>query len=224
MAVDLLERPLYSIGEAAALLRLPSSTLRRWLEGAEIAGKRYPPVVRPVATGSEAVTWGEFVEAGLLRGYRQKRVSMQWMRPFIDRMRQEFGVPYPLAHFRPLVDNKKLVYELQIEVDLPPALFLVQATADQMVWAEPVRDFLEKVEFAPEVDVPIRLFPLGKEQPVVIDPDISFGVPQIRGIRTELIAESVKAGGLEEAVASWGIGPADVDAAVSWESSLAKAA
>lgn len=206
------------------LLRLPTNTLRRWLEGTEVVGKPYPPVIRPESTGSDAVTWGEFVEAGLLRGYREKKVSMQRMRPFIERMRKEFGVPYPLAHFKPLVTNKQLVYELQIESDLPPALFLVQETADQMVWAEPIRKFLETVEFAPELDVPIRIFPLGKQQPVVIDPDVSYGIPQIRGIRTELIAESVRAGGLDEAVASWGIGPGEVDAAVTWESSLARAA
>src|SRR5439155_12227545 len=102
--------------------------------------------------------------------------------------------------------------------------FLVPETADQMVSAEPLKEFLETVELAPEIHIPIRIFPLGKEQPVVIDPDVSFGIPQIRGIRTELIAESVRAGGLEEAVASWGVGPGEVDAAVTWESSLARAA
>lgn len=224
MAVALLDRPLYSIAEAAILLRLPGYTLRRWLEGAEVAGVTYPPVIRAAGTGSDAVTWGEFVEAGLLRGYREKSVSMQRMRPFVERARKEFGVPYPLAHFRPLVTNKQLVYELQIESGLPPALFLVQETADQMVWAESILKFLEKVEFALETDVIARFFPLGKEQPVVIDPDVSFGIPQIRGIRTELIAESVQAGGLDEAAASWGVDLAEIDAAVTWESSLARAA
>ena len=33
----------------------------------------------------------------------------------------------------------------------------------------------------------------------VIDPEVSFGIAQIRGIRTELIAESFEVGGLHEA-------------------------
>jgi hypothetical protein len=60
---DLLERQL-SVGEAARLLMLPSSTLRRWLEGFIILGRSYEPVIRPMLTGSDVVTWAEFVEAG----------------------------------------------------------------------------------------------------------------------------------------------------------------
>jgi uncharacterized protein (DUF433 family) len=66
---------------------------------------------------------------------------------------------------------------------------------------------------------------MGKETPVVIDPEISFGVPQIRGIRTELVAESVDAGeSVETAARSWALQPAEVEAALSWERTIAKAA
>lgn len=50
-----------------------------------------PPIIRPVATGSRTVTWAEFVEAGLLRGYRNRRVPMAELRTFIDLLRQEYG-------------------------------------------------------------------------------------------------------------------------------------
>lgn len=225
MPVSMLDRPLYSIWEAAQLLGLPSPTLRRWLEGTTITGVAYPPVIRSRATGSESVSWAEFIEAGFLRGYRRKRVPLQKMRPFIERARKEFGVPYPLAHFKPFVTNKRLVWEMQIESGLEPVLFLVQETADQMVWADSIQDFLERVEFAPDpADYVARLFPLGRDRPVVIDPEVAFGIPQIRGIRTELIAESMKAGGLDEAAGSWGVTPAEIDAALTWESSLSRAA
>lgn len=223
VSVAILNRPLYSIWEAALLLHVPSATLRRWLEGARVRGVSYPPVIRAEPTGVDDVTWGEFIEAGLLRGYRDKRVPLQKMRPFIERMRSEFSVPYPLAHFKPMVDNKQLVYTLQTETELDPALFLIRAEGDQLFWAAPVQEFLETVDFDPE-SVVIRLHPMGKAQPVAIDPELAFGIPQIRGIRTELIAESVEAGGIQEAVTSWGLTPAEVDAALVWESSLARAA
>ncbi len=224
MAATVLDRPLYSTWGAALLLRIPGQTLRRWLDGATVRGVTYPPVIRPEATGSDAVTWAEFVEAGFLRGYRNKKVPLQRMRPFIERARERSGVPYPLAHFKPLVDNKQLVYELQREANLDPHLFLVRAEGDQLFWATPILEFLETVEFSPETDVVARLHPLGHSSPVAIDPEVSFGIPQIRGIRTELVAESVRVGGIHEATAAWGLRAAEVDAALAWENSLSRAA
>ena len=54
---------------ARPLLNVVPSTLHYWLEGkAGRAGKVHLPVIRqePKGTGA-AVTWAEFVEAGLLR-------------------------------------------------------------------------------------------------------------------------------------------------------------
>jgi hypothetical protein len=219
--VTILDRPLYSVTEAARLLRIPSASLRRWLEGWDVKGTHYEPVIRPVATGLDAVTWAEFIEAGFLREYRlAKRVSLQRMRPFLERARTELKVPYPLAHFKPFVSNRELVYELQEESSLDPALFLVRREGDQMIWAEPVQEFLERVDFEPESDLVARLHPLGRDRPVVIDPAVTFGIPQIRGLRAELIAESVAAGGYSEAEESWGVSAVEIDAALEWQQAL----
>jgi hypothetical protein len=82
--VDLLERPTYSLVQVDRLLALHPGTARRWIEGYERRGKTYPPVVRMLPTGSEIVTWGEFVETRLLSEYRDKGVPMVRMRPAIS--------------------------------------------------------------------------------------------------------------------------------------------
>jgi uncharacterized protein (DUF433 family) len=219
-----LGRYLYSFGEAARLLQIPSETLRRWLLGATRAGVDYPPVIRAEGGGRDAVTWGEFVEAGLLREYRAKGIPLQKMRPFIEKARKQFDVPYPLAHFGPKLDHRRLVYELQQESGLDPGLYLVDADDDQMRWAPPVERFLTTVEFDAAGSV-ARILPLGLQMSVAIDPEVSFGVPQIRGVRTELVAESIAAGESEDdAARSWGLRPADVEAALVWEKTLGAAA
>lgn len=224
LGVSLLDRPIYSYVDAARLLRLPAQTLRRWMEGATRAGRDYPPVIREDPLDVDYVTWGEFVEAGLLLGYRQKRISLQKMRPFIERMRKEQGIPYPLAHFKPLIDKKELVYELQQASLLDPRLYLVRAEGDQMLLAPPVQEYLDRVDFDP-AGVVHRMRPVARDNPVVIDPEVSFGIPQIKGIRTELVAESVDGGETEEQAAlSWGLGLSEVQAALEWERSLKKAA
>lgn len=98
-SVEILTRRLYHVADAARLLRMPPSTLRYWIEG----DQKRPPVLRDEASGDPTLTWGEFVEAGLLREYRIRDVSLQHLRVVIDILRDKFGVPYPLAHFRPFV-------------------------------------------------------------------------------------------------------------------------
>ncbi len=219
-SITTLDRPLYSYAEAARLLDLPTATLRWWLEGGTRKGVVYAPVIRSSPTGSDTVTWGEFVEAGLLRGYRKKNVPLQRMRPFIEKMRERMGMPYPLAHSRPLIDaaRRKLVYDLQLEVKLPPEMYFVEFEDDQTMLAPPIREFLERVEFEASDGAALRYWPVGKQSPVAIDPKIAFGAPQIRGIRTELVAESVDAGESEANVsAAWGLSTDEVSAAIAWE-------
>jgi uncharacterized protein (DUF433 family) len=224
---DLLERQLYTIGEAARLLMLPRTKLRRWLEGFTTAGRTYPPVIRPERTGSDIVTWAEFIEAGFLREYRAKRVSLQHLRPVIDEMRREFDVKYPLAHMKPLVDTSKrqLVLSMQQQLDLDDELrLLVRLPGGQLQWAAPVRAFLDKVEFNADGIVE-RMLPLGKASPVVIDPEVSFGIPQVKGIRTEAIAEGyAEDGSLERAAHTWNLRAEDIEAALQWELASRRAA
>src|SRR5207249_1352248 len=152
LSLQVLDRPLYEVGKAARLLHIPRQKLRRWLEGYRHQGTFHPPVIRAEPTGSEQVTWAEFVEAGLLAEYRT-RVPLQRLRPVIDELRRGLGVRYPLAHFRPLMDEaaRQLVFEAQELADLDDDIFLVRRVPGagaswQLQWAEPVRLFLRKAE------------------------------------------------------------------------------
>jgi hypothetical protein len=94
---------MYTEAATARLLRVAPSTLHWWLEGRP---PRYRPVIRVEPTNSRNVTWAEFVEAGLLRSYRREHdVPLKELREFIDRLREEFQVPYPLADRRPYVGS-----------------------------------------------------------------------------------------------------------------------
>lgn len=216
MGIEVLDRELYTIAEASRLLRVPASTLRWWLEGRD----QYPPVIRPEPTGSGAVTWGEFVEAGFLHEYRKSR-SLQRLRPVIDKLRDGFGVPYPLAHFKPFVGpGLRLTLQAQQSASLPDDLLIVyEIMTGQLVLAYQAQEFVQRVDFAPSGDQwAERIHPAGRESPVVIDPGFSFGAPTIRGIKTGAIAELVEAGEPPEAVADdFSLELTEVKAAVSYE-------
>ncbi len=223
MSVRLLDRELYSAREAARLLRMPPSTLMWWLEGRPADG--YPPVIRSEPTGSSNVTWGEYVEAGYLREYRRRGVRLQDLRPVIDRLRERFGVPYPLAHFKPYVGpGRRLVFEIEQELGVDAGLrMVVDAGSGQLLLTKPAESFLEQVEFAAGGQRwAERIYPAGKSSTVVIDPDFSFGAPTVAGVRTEVLAELVDAGEpIEDVAADFGLDVKLVKQALAYEWSAA---
>ena len=221
-AVTTLERDVYGVGQASALLGLRHDKVRGWLDGYERSGVKYPPVIREVSTGGDLVTWGEFVELGYLREYR-RRVSLQHIRPVMVRLREEFGVRYPLAHAQPLIYDRQLVLRIQEETLLDPSLAIVIRSGQGLILAREVEAYLQKVEFAD--DVVARIRPAGKTSPVVIDPEFSFGRPSIRGVATERIAELYRSGDSAEFLAeTYDLPIGDVNAAIAYETQLAATA
>lgn len=225
MTISILDRPVTTIGEAARQLAIPRATLRNWLEGSERQSRRYEPVLRETSTGSANITWGEMVEARYLRAYRTQ-VPLQRLRPFIQALRREFGVPYPLAHFRPYIDaTRHLVLRLQEEAGVPDELWLVFAGADGQVRLNPAitNDFLTRVEFETEgataSGAALRIYPQGRSSSVVIDPLVSSAAATVAGVRTAVLAERAEAFGEtpEELADEFDLTVPDVKAAIAFE-------
>jgi uncharacterized protein (DUF433 family) len=220
MGVNVLEREMFSEAEAARLLRVPQNTLNYWLEGGDYRGRRYRPVIREVPRSSRAsVTWAEFVEAGLLREYRRKRVPMAELRAFIDRMRQEFGVPYPLADQRPYVSGRELVVEAQDAADLDAGLCLVAVVRGQYVLTPAADSFYNRVTWEGDVAAAWRPHD-DPHSPVLMEPGIRAGRPAVKGISTEALWEQEQAGGAVSDIAEdYDLDQEDVLWALAYETS-----
>jgi uncharacterized protein (DUF433 family) len=199
---DLLDRPIYFFSDVDRVLRLSPGTARRWIDGYERSGRRYPPVIRLEQTGDDAVTWGEFVEARLLANFRRD-VPMLRLRPAIEQLRDQFGTRYPLAHAAPLldVDGRELLLRIQAEVNLEPALHLVVARSGQLVLADPAKEFSRSAEY--DGGVIVRLRPRPNIAGVVVDPERLSGEPAVRGVPTSAIAELFHAGDSVDQLTDW---------------------
>jgi hypothetical protein len=146
VSVTVLEREMYTEAAAARLLGVPQNTLNYWLEGGERQGKTYRPVIRVQPCGDRAaVTWGEFLEAGLLREYRRKNVPMLELRDFIDKVRDRYGVPYPLADLRLYVGGRDLLVAAQNESGLEADFCLIALVRDQPVLTSVADSFVQRV-------------------------------------------------------------------------------
>lgn len=216
-ALGVLDREMFAEAEAARLLRVAQSTLHYWLEGGRQRGKTYRPVIRVEPTGSRTVTWAEFVEAGLLRSYRQRQVPMGELRAFIDELRGEYGVPYPLAHRQPFVSGRSLVLQAQEAAGLDPEFCLVAVASDQLILTPPSQSFLERVRWDGDVAAGWRPHD-DPASPVVMTPDVRFGRPAIRGIATDVLREHDEAGeDVEEIAAAFDLTPDEVRWALAYE-------
>lgn len=219
--IRVLHRLMFSEVEAAHLLRVPQSTLHWWLDGATISGRRYPPVIRVEPTGSREVTWGEFVEAGLLRQYRRElSVSLPELRVFIDEMRKRFGDAYPLATRRPYVgEGPRLVQEAQEETNLDGTLRLITPIGGQLVWLPPADSFIRRVEWNGDVAGSWRPHD-DPASPVRMDPDRRFGRPAVGGVSTVVLWEQIAAGAdFDETAKLFDLSVDDVEWAWAYERS-----
>ncbi len=218
--VEVLDREMFAEAEAARLLRLPQSTLHYWLEGGSQRGKAYRPIIRVEPTGSRTVTWAEFVEAGLLRSYRDHRVPMAELRTFIDELRREYGVPYPLAHKKPYVSGRQLVLEAQQTAQLSAEFCLVAFASNQLILTPASDSFVRRVAW--DDDVAVGWHPHDDpHSPVVMTPDVRFGRPAVGGVSTDVIWEHDQAGeDLDEIAQAFGLTHDDVSWALAYEISV----
>lgn len=218
--IDLLEHPIYGFLQVDRLLGLKSGTAQRWIDGYTRGGRKYPPVVRETPTGSEIVTWGEFVETRLLAEYRDAGVPIIRLRPAVERLRESFDALYPLAFAQPYLDvaGRELVLKVQELVGLDRHLQLVVVRNNQVVLTEPADRFKRAAQFRPADGVVEMLHPVTEIEEVVIDPLRQFGEPVVRSLRTEIVSEQVRAGESIHSIAEvYELPRASVEAALRYE-------
>lgn len=207
--IDLLSRPVYGLAQVDALLSLRPGTAHRWIDGYSRAGRSYPPVVREVSTGDEAVTWGEFVESRFLAQFRDAGVPLIKMRPAIEVLRDQLQTNYPLASSRTWldIDGRELVWRVQDEVGLERPLALVVVRTGQTIldWSPHAEAFRRSIEWTSGGNgdgcQPRLVHPDVDLDQVAIDPLRGFGEPVVRNVRTEVIVELFRAGEAPEGIA-----------------------
>lgn len=215
--VDLLSREIYAFSDVDRLIGLTPGTGRRWIDGCRRSGKFYDPILRADSTGSDRVTWGEMVEARLVAEFRDQSVSLQRLRPAVERLRDQFG-DYPLARARPLLDvaGRELVMQVQNDVSLDSALQLVVVRDGQLVLTDRAAEFSHRVTYHQEIAV--RLVPQGRTPDVQMDPRKAFGQPSLRAVRTDVIAEDFRSGVDPAELADlYDLTPGQIDQALRFE-------
>lgn len=210
---------LYSVPDAARLLRVHPNVLRYWAgerdEADALIPRRFPK--------EHLLTFAELMELQFVKLFRDQGVSLQAIRRAAKAASQKFSTDYPFtvkqfdtdgrsifATLRRKETNEELVEELR---------------HGQLVFSRIIRPFFKRIDFAGTNEAE-RFWPLQRRGRIVLDPTRRFGQPidSETGVPVEAIINAYKAGDGQSIpeIARWfDIPPEAVRAALRFERSLA---
>ena len=222
---------IYSQADAACLLNVPQTTIRRWVGGYTYTGtgppRSLPPVIEtelPRLEDRLALSFVELMELRVVHRLVQFRVSLQSVRRAAELATQIFGTRHPFASRRIYTDGRKIFAALSSELQ-PDLVELTPRRREQIISGRILEPFLEELDFDTATFLAYRWWPLGKNKPVVLDPRISFGAPTVAGtaVRTSSIARVAGGSSRRDIARAYQISVMKVSAALRFEEALAAA-
>lgn len=232
---DILTAPLYEPAEAGRIVGMASERVRRWLLGYSYSYKvrgttkrgHQRPVVQRTDTADPYASFLDLIELRFAQKFMSYGLTPQRVRAAFKEAAEITGEDHPFARRKFFTDGRTLYLDLKKhQSDAPNLLQLL--SGGQWVISEIVLQYAEEVDFDEQSRAVARWWPMGKEEPVVIDPALSFGKSTIehRGLKTSNVY-SFYLGERKNvaAVARWfDLRHDEVEAAVRWEQQLRTAA
>jgi uncharacterized protein (DUF433 family) len=228
-SVDPNELPRYSVGEAAKYLRMPDTTLKRW-----VSGRRYPVaseerhwegLIHRPDEEDPRLSFSNLIEAYVLLALRKQfRVKMPEIRISLRYAQEKLGVE------RILLSKSLRAMKGNVFLEHLGKLINVSRGGQEAI-PEILQAYLERIEWEPQ-DHPVRMFPLTRDdfhaapKLVMIDPVVAFGRPIVerRAITTSVIAERFSVGeSILEIAEDYALEAFEVEEALRYEA-LARAA
>lgn len=194
-----LGKGIYSIPDAAVILDMPVSKVRRWV-------KKYWEL-EFLKGVDEGYTWGEsrekafhfltLIEIIAVDSFREIGVSFPKIKLAHEMLSEMLDTSYPFAHAELMSDGRRIFY------DVDTAL-LEMDKKQQLSFTRLVAPYCKKIDFQDKTNLAERYWPLGKDHNIVVDPHHSFGQPVITGtnITAEAIMNMLRAGESPELIAS----------------------
>ncbi len=208
---------LYSIADAARLLKAPTNKVLRW------ASVREGLVPRYFDPEERLISFAELMELHFIKMFRDEGVSLQAIRKASHKATAVFGSKYPFGFKRFDTDGRTIFATLITESN---GVLVEDLQRGQYVFGSVMKPFFRKLEYKGTDSAVAQFWPRGKKGLVVLDPHRKFGKPidAETGIPTRVIFDALHAGKGQKpkTVSEWlGVSIAAVNAALDFEKSLA---
>lgn len=214
--------PRYTIPEAAEFIQRPSSTVRRWAVGHSRTHRGRRRVDDPLILidgdfgDPIALSFLNLLELRFLAAYR-RHVPLQSIRRALDFAGSVLGVDRPLLSLEFKTQGKSLFLRFADEGD--DAYLMNASRRGQLAWPTTLDEFIESIDY--EERTARRWWPLGREEPVIVDTLLNGGRPStaLSGVRTIAIAVQREKEGLEVPDIAYDVGATEheVRAALRFE-------
>ncbi|MFN8108328.1 MAG: hypothetical protein U0Y82_00520 [Thermoleophilia bacterium] len=213
-------RPIYPLSEAARYARVAATTLRNWAEGYRVADHVYPPLLElpeERQLGQLLLSFENLIEAALIGAWRRRGISLQRIRTAHQIASAEFGA-HPFSRQRVWIGGRDL-FALADASDTRGASFTTLTQGGQRALAPAIEQYLETIDWQSGVASAWR--PPEGENVVRLNPRVDFGLPAVRGVRTEILLQRFLAREhVPEIAADFGLEPFEVEQALRYEWAL----
>jgi uncharacterized protein (DUF433 family) len=229
--VDIRDRisiPLYTLGDSARYARVPRQTLRNWAEGYKVASRSYPPLLmlpEEQPDGQTSLAFENLIEAALIGHWRRRGIPLQRIRKAHVLALDALG-EHPFARHRIYVSGTDLFVEADLETEGEPGqAFTVLTKSGQRSLAPIVADYLSFIDWQTGEGYPYQYRPPEGRGVVRLNPEIEFGLPNVRRIRTETILNRFLADeSVGEIADDFGLDDDEVQQALRYEWALTRSA
>lgn len=175
--------PTYRIGEAASYARVSPQTVSAW-------HRKDVPSSRAVLSergNSGSLSFLQLIEMAVVAQMRDAGVKLPEIRAAREDMIRETGLDFPFARLKFKHDGADIFRD--VEGDLGQVLtdrLLAHNHGGQYVWADFIQNTLSTFNYDDD-GIAVSWRVAGADKEIEIDPRLSFGSPQIHGVKTGII-------------------------------------
>lgn len=173
--------PSYLVQEAARYAQTTPKTIRNWQGRGDL-------VERAIASRDPnlSLSYMQLIEVAVVAAFRRAGIKLADIKAARDWLATAFKSEYPFAEFEFKRRGKELLVDYgKVEKKNGKGKLLAPSKGGQLVWEGIVGDLLRDFEY--DKNIALRWHVVGKSEPIVIDPRVSFGAPNVRGIPTWIV-------------------------------------
>lgn len=170
--------PTYTVKDSARYVDTNLGTVTYWHYGGgslgpALPGKKY----------RKPLSYLQLVEVAFVATFRKLGVSLQNIRKTREYASQHLNAEYPFAQYLWKTEGTNLLLELG-EVEKEPEYnnLIVGNKWGQTTWKPLVKERFKQFDY--EENMALIWHVMGREYPIIIDPRIAFGAPNVKGIPT----------------------------------------
>ena len=165
------------------------------------------PLLKPFAIGRDTVilcgrylrgtqlslSYMELIEVAVVAAFRRAGIKLRDIKAARDWLATSFKSEYPFAEFEFKRRGKDLLADYEkIDKKKGKGKFIAPSKGGQLVWGDIVGDLLSDFEY--DKKIALKWHVIGKSEPIIIDPRVSFGAPNVLGVPTWVLKGRWEAG------------------------------